>query len=104
MADAPPPTYASEPHGVHPPLDFPPYRSTGLRHPREPLLYLPHTVTEVTGPQLGPERVREGDHDLTRQYEGEPVGERIVVRGRVLDTTGAPLRNTLVEVWQANAA
>jgi protocatechuate 3,4-dioxygenase beta subunit len=104
MADAPPTTYAPEPHGVHPPLDFPPYRSTGLRHPREPLLYLPQTVTEVTGPQLGPERVRDGDHDLTRRDEGEPVGERILVRGRVLDTAGTPLRNTLVEVWQANAA
>jgi protocatechuate 3,4-dioxygenase, beta subunit len=89
---------------VHPPLDYPPYRSTALRHPKEPLIYLPQEVTETTGPQLGRERVKDGDNDLTRQAAGEPLGERIIVSGRVLDTTGKPLRNTLVEVWQANAA
>jgi protocatechuate 3,4-dioxygenase beta subunit len=89
---------------VHPPLDFPDYRSTRLRHPTEPLVYLPESVTERTGPQLGPHRVREGDHDLTRQHDGAPIGERMTVTGRVLDTEGRPLRNTLVEIWQANAA
>jgi protocatechuate 3,4-dioxygenase beta subunit len=89
---------------VHPPLDFPDYKSTRLRHPKEPLIYLPSEITETTGPQLGSERVKEGDNDLTRQAPGEPLGERITVSGRVLDTTGKPLRNTLVEVWQANAA
>ncbi len=88
-----------------PPLDYPPYRSTALRHPKEPLVYLPHTVTEITGPQLGPARVRgELDSDLTRQHEGEPIGERMTVTGRVLDTEGRPLRGTLVEIWQANSA
>ena len=88
----------------HPPLDYPPYKSTALRHPKEPLIYLPQEVTEKTGPQLGRERVKEGDNDLTRQAAGEPLGERITVVGRVLDTSGKPLRNTLVEVWQANSA
>jgi protocatechuate 3,4-dioxygenase, beta subunit len=97
--------YAPEPDGSHPPLHYPPYRSTELRHPTQPLVYLPQTITELTGPQLGPELVRgEHDHDLTRQHEGEPIGERIIVGGRVLDTAGRPLRGTLVEVWQANAA
>jgi protocatechuate 3,4-dioxygenase beta subunit len=93
-----------DPH-THPPLDDDGYRSTRLRHPRQPLVYLPHTVTEVCGPQLGLERVDgELDHDLTRQHEGEPIGERIIVGGRVLDGDGRPIRNTLVEIWQANAA
>jgi protocatechuate 3,4-dioxygenase beta subunit len=96
--------YARDPDGTHPPLDFSEYKSTGLRHPEEPLLYLPETITEITGPQLGEARIREGDHDLTRQHDGEPLGERIDVSGRVLDTAGRPVRNTLVEVWQANAA
>jgi protocatechuate 3,4-dioxygenase, beta subunit len=89
---------------AHPPLDFPEYRSTALRHPKQPLVYLPHTITEVTGPQLGRDRVRELDHDLTRQHAGEPVGERISVSGRLLDGDGRPIASSLVEVWQANAA
>jgi protocatechuate 3,4-dioxygenase beta subunit len=89
---------------VHPPMDFDGYKSTALRHPKQPLIYLPHTVTETTGPQLGGELAGEGDNDLTRQFAGEPLGERITVSGRVLDTAGKPLRSTLVEVWQANAA
>jgi protocatechuate 3,4-dioxygenase beta subunit len=91
--------------GVHPPLDYEGYRSTRLRHPKQPLVYLPQTVTELSGPQLGTERVTgELDHDLTRQHEGEPLGERIVVSGRILDGDGKPIRDTLVEIWQANAA
>jgi protocatechuate 3,4-dioxygenase beta subunit len=90
---------------AHPSLSDEGYRSTRLRHPKQPLVYLPHTVTEISGPQLGLERVTgELDHDLTRQHDGEPLGERIVVGGRVLDGDGRPLRNTLVEIWQANAA
>jgi protocatechuate 3,4-dioxygenase, beta subunit len=100
-----PTSYIREPDGSHPPLDYPPYRSTALRHPKQPLVYLPHTITEITGPQLGPERVV-GDHDndLTTQHAGAPIGERIIVFGKVLDTDGKPLRDTLVEIWQANAA
>jgi protocatechuate 3,4-dioxygenase beta subunit len=98
-------SYEREPEGAQPPLDFPDYKSTRLRHPKEPLVYLPHEVTEVTGPQVRPDRAPgELDADLTRQHEGEPIGERITVSGRVLDTAGRPLRHTLVEVWQANSA
>ncbi len=100
-----PRSYMREPGGAHPPLDCPPYRSSALRHPKQPLVYLPHTITEITGPRLLSELpVSEHDNDLTRQHEGEPIGERITVSGRVLDTEGRPLRDTLVEIWQANAA
>ena len=95
--------YAPEPPGTHPPLDYPDYRSTALRFPRRPLVPLPHRLTEVTGPLLhGP--VRPGDDDLTRGPNGEAQGQRIVVSGRVLDSDGRPVPDTLVEVWQANAA
>src|SRR5215218_3201508 len=89
---------------THPPLDYPDYRSTALRHPRQPLVPLPHRLTEVTGPLLGEARVGERDHDLTVQHGGEPLGERILVEGRVLEADGRPIPDTLVEIWQANAA
>ena len=98
------PAYTPEAPGTHPPLDFPDYRSTRLRHPGRPLVPLPHRLTEVTGPLLGEGRVGETDHDLTVQHAGEPLGERIVVDGRVLDGGGRPVPGTLVEIWQANAA
>ncbi len=105
VSEVTPTSYVREPEDAHPPLDFAPYRSTALRHPKQPLVYLPHTITEITGPQLGEERVDgERDGDLTAQHEGSPIGERIIVSGRVLDTGGKPLRDTLVEIWQANAA
>ena len=97
------PGYPPEAPGTHPPLDYPGYRSTRLRFPRQPLVPLPQRLTEVTGPLLGEGRVGERDHDLTVQHAGEPLGERIVVEGRVLDGAGRPVGGTLVEVWQANA-
>jgi len=92
------------PAGLHPPLDVPGYRSTALRHPRQPLVLLPHGLTEITGPLLGQERVTAADADLTAQHAGEPLGQRIVVTGRVLDSGGRPVPGTLIEIWQANAA
>ena len=89
---------------VHPPLDYPPYRATALRHPREPLVLIPATPSEVSGPRFGTGQVGELDHDLTRQHAGEPLGERIIIEGRVQDEDGRPIAETLLEVWQANAA
>ena len=85
-------------------LHYPGYGSTRLRVPDRPLTILPHTLTEVTGPAHGRGKVGPHDNDLTLGHEGEPLGERIIVTGRVLDGDGRPVRNTLVEVWQANAA
>jgi protocatechuate 3,4-dioxygenase beta subunit len=92
------------PSGVQPPLDFPGYRSTALRAPRRPLVLLPHRLTEITGPLLGAGRVTPADADLTNQHGGEPQGQRIIVAGRVLDSGGRPVPDTLVEIWQPNAA
>jgi protocatechuate 3,4-dioxygenase, beta subunit len=82
--------------GVHPPLDWPDYKSTALRAPRRPPVPL-----EFRGPLLVHERVAPEEADLVRS---EPLGERIIVQGRVVDTDGRPLRDTLIELWQANAA
>lgn len=94
---------ADEPDG-QPALDHPAYKSTALRHPTQPLVVLPHRLTEITGPLLGEGRVADSDGDLTGQHAGEPVGQRIVVHGRVLDGDGRPVPATLIEIWQANAA
>jgi protocatechuate 3,4-dioxygenase beta subunit len=87
-----------------PPYDFPGYRSTELRAPKKPLLRLPDGLTERTGPVFGEDAVDERDGDLCRQHGGDPLGERIIVTGRVLDTARRPVPHTLIEVWQANAA
>jgi protocatechuate 3,4-dioxygenase beta subunit len=97
-------TYPRVSEGTHPPNDSPAYRSTALRHPKEPLVIIPQTLSELTGPIYPYGRIETGDNDLTRQRPGEPQGERIIVEGRVLDEDGRPVPQTLVEVWQANAA
>ena len=89
---------------IDPPYDYPAYVGTRLRHPSRPLIVAPQTLTELTGPLLGHGRVEEGDSDLTTRGDGEPLGERIIVHGRVTDSDGRPVRNSLIEVWQANAA
>jgi len=98
------PPAGERPVGVHPPLDSPGYRSTALRHPREPPVLMAHGLTEVTGPALGRGRVTAADADLTTQHAGEPLGERIIVTGRVLDSDGRAVPDALIEIWQANAA
>ena len=90
--------------GVDPPYDYPDYVGTRLRAPKEPLVVLQHTLSELTGPVFGDRALGELDHDLTRQHAGDPLGERIIVSGRVLGSDGRPLRGQLVEIWQANAA
>ena len=97
------PSY-ERPVGVHPPLNTPEYRSTLLRSPKRAPVRLPHGLTEVTGPLLGAERVTAGDADLTNRHHGEPLGERMILTGRVLDSDGRPVPDTLIEIWQANAS
>ena len=83
---------------------FPKYASTVKRAPKEPLVVLPHTLSELTAPVFGYGDLKPTDSDLTRQHKGEPQGERIVVSGRALDENGKPIPNMLIEIWQANAA
>ncbi len=89
---------------VDPPYYYPAYTSTVLRAPRQPPVRLPVDFHHEPGPVFGRLKVGPNDSDLTRQHQGEPLGERIIVTGRVLDSDGRPVRDTLVEVWQANAA
>lgn len=96
--------YARDDAGAPPSL-FPDYRSTVLRAPAHPLVHIPQTLTEVTGPTdcwdrlTGPALA-----DLTTQHNGTPQGQRIIVSGRVLDEQARPVPNTVMEIWQANAA
>ena len=83
--------YRRDDADVHPPYLYPDYEATRLRAPERPLTILPHTLTEITGPAYG-------------HNKGEPLGERIIVKGRVLDGDGRPVRGSLIEIWQANAA
>ncbi len=91
---------------VHPPYLYPDYKSTVFRAPSKPLIPMKHTLSESTGPVYGQDSVGQFDNDLTKNgiRNGEPLGERIVVSGRILDIDGRPIKNTLVEIWQANAA
>jgi protocatechuate 3,4-dioxygenase beta subunit len=85
-------------------VDYPGYRSTRLRAPDHPLITQPEDLHALAGPVFGEDRIERSDGDLTSQHDGEPLGERIIVSGRVLDEDGRPIRAALVEVWQANAA
>ena len=101
--------YARPLPGTHPPLDTPAYRSTSLRAPRQPAVPLEGGLTEITGPLRRTHIIDPAEADLTKGEAGEgeageAVGQRIVVAGRVLDANGAPLPDTLVEIWQANAS
>jgi len=75
-----------------------------VSEPLRPLLLLPQTLSELTGPAFGNDAVSERDSDLTLQHDGQPLGERIIVTGRVLGGDGRPVRYALIEIWQANAA
>ncbi len=90
--------------GAQPELLHPPYASSIKRAPTQALIQLPHTLSETTGPFFSKETVPPKAFDLTRQHKGEPLGERIVVSGRLLDEDGRPVPHSLVEIWQANAA
>ncbi len=90
----------------HPPHIYPGYESNKLRGPRKPLIPTQQTLSEITGPVYGHDSVAPLDNDLTKNAvkNGEPMGERIIVTGRVLDEDGRAAPDTLIEIWQANAA
>jgi protocatechuate 3,4-dioxygenase beta subunit len=90
---------------MHPPAFTPDYKTSVLRSPRNALLSLQNSASELTGPRFDHNEIGPLDNDLILNYAkgGEPIGERIIVHGRVLDENGKPVPNTLVEFWQANA-
>ncbi len=90
----------------HPAYLWPAYKSTPLRAPTKPLVPVPDSLAPLAAPLFGRDRLGPLDHDLTRNAarNGAPLGERIIVTGRVLDERGQPVSGTLVELWQANAA
>src|ERR1043165_6359674 len=95
--------YPKESLSVYPKHLTPEYRSTVKRSPSKPLIIVPHTLSELTGPAFGHDAIQEGDNDLTKQHKGEPLGERIIVHGHVYDEDKRPVPETLVEIWQGES-
>ena len=89
--------------GSQPDNDSPSYGSTRLRHPLQPLLRAPQTVTEISGPRFLPAQFPEMA-DISMEDGHQAMGERIIVRGRITDEDARPVAATMVEIWQANAA
>lgn len=101
------PEFEPRGEGWHPPALHEPYRSTHLRSPQQPRLQMPATASELSGPVFTANSVQAKDADLITNFAqpGETaIGPRIWVHGRVLDEYARPIPNTLIEVWQANAA
>ncbi|HEX8330529.1 MAG TPA: protocatechuate 3,4-dioxygenase subunit beta [Hymenobacter sp.] len=91
---------------TQPPHLYPEYKSTILRSPTQALLPVRELIRDRSMPVFGESVLQQFDNDLTKnaRVNGEPIGERIKVMGRVLDDRGRPLPNVLLEIWQANAA
>jgi protocatechuate 3,4-dioxygenase beta subunit len=91
----------------HPPAYTPDYKYTIARSPRQALLALDNTLSEMTGPVFGRDILGERDNDLIHNFAKQresAIGERLIVHGRVLDESHRPVRGTLVEFWQTNAS
>jgi protocatechuate 3,4-dioxygenase, beta subunit len=90
---------------AHPPFNYPPYASTAKRAPKQALVILPERMSLLGAPVYGEQDIGELDADLTRngRVNGEPIGERMILTGRVMDDSGRPVPHTLIELWQANA-
>jgi protocatechuate 3,4-dioxygenase, beta subunit len=93
-------------YNVHPPHLYEGYKSTIFRSPTKPLVPVASMLKDITMPAFGESNIRQWDNDLTKngRRNGEPIGERIKMSGRVTDELNRPLKNVLVEVWQANSA
>jgi protocatechuate 3,4-dioxygenase beta subunit len=96
--------YDPVPPGIHSADFYEPNRGTHLRHPHQPRIVIPQTLSELTGPVYPYPGFLPAEVDLTKQHAGEPIGERIILHGRVLDEDARPVPDTLIEIWQANAA
>jgi protocatechuate 3,4-dioxygenase beta subunit len=96
--------YRREAAGTHPPYDHRAYASTHKRAPRHQPIAIEQTLSEITGPRFASDAVGLADADLTHFDGGEALGERIIVTGRVLHEDGRVIPETLIEIWQANAA
>jgi protocatechuate 3,4-dioxygenase, beta subunit len=99
-----PPPFARPRPGTQPPYLYPDYASTVKRAPARLPIRVEHTLSEVTGPVFSDCWAGPDATDLTRQHQGSPIGERIIVAGRVLDEDRRPIPGTLLELWQCNAA
>ena len=89
--------------GSQPPLNYPQYGSTRKRAPTESAIQVPANHSDLDVPVYGWGEVRDAESDLTRQHPDEPQGQRIIVAGRVVDESGRPVPDALIEIWQANA-
>lgn len=91
---------------VFPPYLYEAYQSTRRRAPLLPLIDVPLTLSELTGPGPAISAITPQDADLTRNAGtgSEAIGQRIIVTGYVLDEHGKPVPKTLLEIWQANAS
>jgi protocatechuate 3,4-dioxygenase beta subunit len=97
--------YNREDEHAQPSLLFPAYTSTVKRAPSQPLIRIPQTITETSGAaDCWNELMGGAMADMTKQHKGEPLGQRIIVTGLVLDENARPVPNTVIEIWQANAA
>lgn len=97
--------YYPRDYGLHPPALTPAYKTSVTRSPRFALISLPGTMSEETGPAFGHSDIGPSDNDLITNHakEGAPVGERIILHGRVTDENARPVPGALIEIWQANA-
>lgn len=101
-----PAEYYQRDRSIHPPALTPGYKTSVTRSPRLPLIALQNAVSDITGPVFGPSDIAPGDNDLLSNFAQpgqSPIGERIILHGRVLDEDARPVAGTLVEIWQANA-
>ena len=89
---------------IDPPYDYPPYKSTALRAPKQSLIRIAPHPLEMAGPSFPKAFVEQSDADLTTWGKGAPLGEKMILVGRVTDEDGGPVRNSLVELWQCNAS
>ena len=89
---------------IHPPYLYPPYKSTVLRAPKQALVRVPPSPLDTSGPAFPKRFVKQSEADLTQWGKGAPLGEKMILVGRVLDDAGRPVRSALVELWQCNAA